>query len=174
MKKEKSFTLIELLVIIAIIGFLASVVIINLGSGKKRAHDARRVQEIDRLFKAMELCYSDKGNYPNSDSFWDRKGATGWCYTFSCSTCFGNFQDAMTQCVYVNIRDPINVDPNAYYYFYFTPTSTVYNGVPINSACKGHYALMAHLELPKYANTNTGQACFDETGQNEFWRILGY
>ena len=63
--KQKGFTLIELLIVIAIIGLLASIILVNLNKSRIEARDAKRHQDIDQLYKAMELYYSFNGQYPN-------------------------------------------------------------------------------------------------------------
>lgn len=168
MNKRKSFTLIELLVVITIIGLLATIVFVAFKSTRAKARDARRAIEIDYFYKTLEICFSERGNYPNDNAFWDASGS-GWKYSFSCGDCYGDFQDVIKQCTTVKIKDPINISPLAYYYFYFEPFATTYNGVPINDICKGRYALMAHLEEPTYENTG----CFNEASQYEYWRVLG-
>lgn len=146
----------------------------NLKPSRARARDAHRMIEIDQFYKILELCYADTGNYPDSEldpelsQIWDIYG-TGWRYGFSCGPCHGNFENTLKTCTTAEIKDPINKGDLAYYYFYFEPDATTYHGVPINDVCKGHYALMAHLELPEYENT---PMCFDEFNQYEFWRIL--
>ena len=52
---KKGFTLIELLVVIAIIGVLSSVVVISLTSAREKSRDARRMQDIAQIHRAIEL-----------------------------------------------------------------------------------------------------------------------
>ena len=61
---KKGFTLIELLVVISVIGLLASIVLVSMGSARKRARDARRQADIRQIGIAMEFYYSD-----NSDKY---------------------------------------------------------------------------------------------------------
>ncbi len=63
-KKEKGFTLLELLVVIGIIGLLASIIVINLTSARKRARDTKRIADLRTLQTAMEDYYGKKGKYP--------------------------------------------------------------------------------------------------------------
>jgi prepilin-type N-terminal cleavage/methylation domain-containing protein len=59
-KKNKSgFTLVELLTVIAIIGILATVVTVGLGSSKAKGRDAIRMGDIASLSKAAELYFAE-------------------------------------------------------------------------------------------------------------------
>ncbi|HAO81479.1 MAG: general secretion pathway protein G [Parcubacteria group bacterium GW2011_GWD2_43_10] len=56
--KKSGFTLIELLVIIAIIGTLASIVLVYLVAGRDKARDARRKADIAQIGRFLSLsCY---------------------------------------------------------------------------------------------------------------------
>ncbi len=75
---HKGFTLIELLVVIAIIGILSSVVLASLNSARIKARDVKRQVEIKQIQTALELYYSENGNYPiqswtssNNINAWD-------------------------------------------------------------------------------------------------------
>lgn len=62
--KERGFTLIELLVVIAIIGILASIILTSLGSTQSKARDARRMEDISSIQKALALYLTTSGTYP--------------------------------------------------------------------------------------------------------------
>lgn len=64
-QNKKGFTLIELLMVIAIIGILASIIMVNLTGAKTRATDARRMSEISQIASALEAYYAANGSYPN-------------------------------------------------------------------------------------------------------------
>ncbi|EKD58744.1 MAG: hypothetical protein ACD_56C00059G0002 [uncultured bacterium] len=66
-KNKKAFTLIELLIVIAIIGVLASTVLINTNGARKRAKDAKRIIEVSQIQSALEMYYAQYGRYPDSD-----------------------------------------------------------------------------------------------------------
>src|SRR3989338_4693304 len=61
---SKGFTLLELLVVIGIIGLLASILVVNLTSARRRARDTKRVADIRNLQTASEDYYGKNGKYP--------------------------------------------------------------------------------------------------------------
>ena len=63
-RRDRGFTLIELLVVIAIIGLLASVVLASLTSVQAKARDARRMEDINSLEKALTMYSAAHGTYP--------------------------------------------------------------------------------------------------------------
>jgi prepilin-type N-terminal cleavage/methylation domain-containing protein len=65
-KKEKGFTLIELLVVVAIIGILASVILVNLSRTRLKGKDASLQSSMSSARVAAELYFSD-----NSFSYLD-------------------------------------------------------------------------------------------------------
>ena len=94
-KKQKGFTLIELLVVISIIAVLSSVVLASLNSARIKARDARRMQDLAQIRRALELYYDDNGNYPP---------ISGWVY----STNWGALQTALAPYLPVMPVDPRN------------------------------------------------------------------
>lgn len=60
---KKGFTLIELMVVISIIGLLSSVVIAGMQEARRKAEAKASVQVIKQIMNALELRYSDHGNY---------------------------------------------------------------------------------------------------------------
>ena len=63
-KHSRGFTLVELLVAIAIIGMLASVVLVSLNSARAKARDARRIADVHSIQLALENYYDTNGAYP--------------------------------------------------------------------------------------------------------------
>ena len=61
---KKGFTLIELLVVISIIGLLASIVLVSLGSARAKSRDAKRISDMRQMSTALELYFNDYGGYP--------------------------------------------------------------------------------------------------------------
>jgi len=65
MRKSKSgFTIIELLVVVVVIGILAGITLVAYNGTQARSRDARRKTDVANIIKAMELYYSDNGQYP--------------------------------------------------------------------------------------------------------------
>ena len=63
MKKE-GFTLIEFIVVLTIIALIATFILVSVKSGRARARDGRRLQEISQIVKALQLYWADYGEYP--------------------------------------------------------------------------------------------------------------
>jgi general secretion pathway protein G len=67
-RARRGFTLIELLVVIAIVGLLSTLAVVALNSARQRSRDAKRVADIRQIQTALELGYSETGNYPAAAS----------------------------------------------------------------------------------------------------------
>lgn len=62
------FTLIELLTVIAIIGILSSVVLMNLNAARGKARDAQRVVNVNQIANAIALYQNDNRGVPPGDN----------------------------------------------------------------------------------------------------------
>jgi len=66
--QPKAFTLIELLVVVAVIGILATVVVVNISSAQKKARDTKRRSDLQQIAKAAEMYFLKYDTYkiPNT------------------------------------------------------------------------------------------------------------
>jgi len=64
MQRRRGFTLIELLVVVAIIGILASIVLVSLSGARGKARDARRIADVKTIQLALANYFNDYGFYP--------------------------------------------------------------------------------------------------------------
>ena len=62
---KRGFTLIEILIVIAIIGVLASVVLVGLGPSQRQGRDARRLSDLRQVQNALELYFTRCGFFPD-------------------------------------------------------------------------------------------------------------
>lgn len=60
---RKAFTLIELMIVCAILGVLATIVVINVLGAKAKSRDAKRMADVETIASAFHLYYADKGTY---------------------------------------------------------------------------------------------------------------
>ncbi len=61
---RRGFTLIELLLVIAIIGLIATIVLVGQQTTQAKSRDTRRVSDIDQLQKALSLDLAQAQQYP--------------------------------------------------------------------------------------------------------------
>lgn len=62
--KQKGFTLLELLIVVAIIGLLASMILVGLSSFRTKGRDARRVADLRQIQNGLEIYYTKNLRYP--------------------------------------------------------------------------------------------------------------
>lgn len=68
--RRRSFTLIELLTVIAIIGILASIVVVSVSSARVKARNARRKADLTSIKTALTLYYDKNKSYPTTNATW--------------------------------------------------------------------------------------------------------
>lgn len=66
---KKGFTLIEVLIVVAIIGILASIILLGLGAFRGKGRDSRRMTDLRQVQNALELYFVKNGYYPNVSSW---------------------------------------------------------------------------------------------------------
>lgn len=65
---KRGFTLIELLVVVAIIGLLASIVLVSLEDARTKARNSAKIQMVQQYVNAIELYRSSNETYPQYGS----------------------------------------------------------------------------------------------------------
>ncbi|MCL6096137.1 MAG: type II secretion system protein GspG [Patescibacteria group bacterium] len=61
---KKGFTLVELLIVVAIIGVLATLLMVNFVGVRQRARDAQRKSDLRQIQSALEIYRADNSSYP--------------------------------------------------------------------------------------------------------------
>ncbi len=141
------FTLLELLIVIAIIGVLASAVLLVSRGGIDQSRDARRTQEVFQIMQGLNLYYATYGTYPDNTDTND-----AGCDLHGIVWDKGNSQDPTDDFI-----KPLT-DEN-----FMTPTPREWKGTlqgctyryakvqnPCDSQCQGTYAILyAACEIDK-------------------------
>jgi prepilin-type N-terminal cleavage/methylation domain-containing protein len=70
-RSQKGFTLVELLVVISIIGVLATLVLLQLGTARARARDTKRITDVNQIRTAVESYFEDNGGKYPSAATWE-------------------------------------------------------------------------------------------------------
>lgn len=68
MNRVRGFTLVELIVVIAVIGLLASIVVLGLSRYQADTRDARRASSATAIAEALEKYYENNGEYPSCEA----------------------------------------------------------------------------------------------------------
>lgn len=127
--KKKGFTLIELLVVISIISLLASVVLASLNTVREHARDSTRITQVREIQKALELYYSDNGNYPHSYTLSLQYDSTA-AHTINSTTetDWRAFMESLKPHINSTVVDPINDSTYNFKYFssYYGPSGQWY------------------------------------------------
>ncbi len=144
-----AFTLIELLVVIAIIGLLSSIVFASLKSARAKARDARRMQDLQQLERAMLMYYDKHGYYPGEVYCGDSSKGV-----FSCGgsvpangTDWAPNSD-LRPLVTEGFLSKLPVDPlnNTTYYYLYEPHNRGQGGCPASAPGPCFYQISARLE----------------------------
>ncbi len=68
--REKGFTLIELLIVVAIVGLIASIAVVNLLNAVDKAKQKRTMADIRTIGVAVEAYSTDNARYPQGVTTW--------------------------------------------------------------------------------------------------------
>lgn len=110
-KYLKGFTLVELLVVIAVLGLLSSIIMVNIKKARINSRDMKRVVEIRQIVKALEAYYLDNSQYPLHSRY---SGSQNWLEVIDDLYNGGYFGSR-----YPEIQDPLYPDRSYEYMISF-------------------------------------------------------
>lgn len=142
-KAKGGFTLAELLVVVAIIGLLASIVLVSLNSTRAKARDVKRITDLHQMVLALELYYDQNNGYPSTGATDANNGGT---YSTQ-----GSWLSSLVSAGFMsNVPvDPINIDKGPWCWGGPTNQNTIYT-----YASDGQkYILCAWMENTSNKNT---------------------
>ena len=120
MKQSKGFTLIEVLVVVAIIGILASILLVGLGTVRSKGQDAKRIADMSTMRNGLEIFASKYGGYPGLVS-------TTFVYTLGAPSGWNGGGPTALETVLQNANIGINKIPS-------DPSAVQYDYMPLDSA----------------------------------------
>jgi prepilin-type N-terminal cleavage/methylation domain-containing protein len=120
---KNGFTLIELLVVIAVIGLLSVLAIVALGSANRKARDAKRLADLQRLQTSLQFYFTQHNNFP---------GGTNVILGSSSAACLNASGWQPTGCTNPYLSQ-VPADPKEGQYLYTSATSSYF----INASLEG-------------------------------------
>lgn len=138
MKQHKGFTIIELLVVVAIIGLLASVILVAVGNARIKGRDAKRLSDMTQVKSGLDIYYSFGSGYP-STAEWNNAQST-----LAVLACSG-------QSTFKPPQDPINNTTPAFAYIYT-------QGGTATSGCGGSVYSNYKIQFTTEGDTGVGPA----------------
>ena len=121
------FTIIELLIVIAIIGILSVMGLIQIGDANESARDARRIGDLSQMRAALALYFFDNDHYPEPINSIDGPNAGPDKSTDGVDgTVFSDTDNPLVPSyLSMSVEDPIS--SARYYYYYDTDETTLHD-----------------------------------------------
>jgi len=168
--KKRGFTLIEILVVIAIIGLLATIVLVSLNTARKKARDAKRLTDMRQIVLALEMYYDDNENYPSrtSDACCD-----GWDQA-PCGADNAFIADLVGHMTVVPVDPVEGLGTGCYGYNYYVYGAGSYGCDSVN----GRFYVLGIRDMETSSRPHPespGWQCPNRNWQNEFdWVVGGF
>jgi len=155
---NNAFTLIELLIVIAIIGLLASAVLVSFPGAMAGARDGIRKQDLSTIRSALEEYWDIYGHYPPEDGFishspvcTDTSVGCGSCGCTAPEFPNGDYWGTDSNMNYLVAQgsfgkapiDPIN---NSTYYYQYEPNYGTQGGCQVGPHASCEWTLCCRLE----------------------------
>jgi len=145
---SKGFTIIELIVVIAVVAVLASIVLFNINQYIPKSRDARRIADMDQIYKALLIYQSQYGCIPITSGS-------------SCGPAAGTYSQVDRYTWELSSQDNGASSPS---FLGFLDTAEIISSVPVDPVNNGDF--------------DTGYAyvyyCYQDDGGNYVGLKLGY
>jgi prepilin-type N-terminal cleavage/methylation domain-containing protein len=167
---NKGFTLLELLIVIAIIGLLASVVMVQFPGATKKARDARRLSDVAQILTALRIYHANTGTFP-------ARTADACCDDWDQGPCNGD-DTFIAGLITEGAATVVPVDPaggsgtGCYGYNYYVYSAGSYGC----DSSKGKFFVLGIRDLetsPRPYPESPGWSCANRNWQNEFDWVTG-
>lgn len=142
-QRRRAFTLIELMVVIAIIGILATIIVVSYINAQAKSRDNKRRADVQAIASAHQVMYQSSGKWYIPGTGYNSLG-TGWFNVdFSLNSTYGALSIAhgLEKNNYIDVAptdpkmtDDINIPPGNFQYMVYP--------------CDGGRRIFAHLEFP--------------------------
>lgn len=140
--EKAGFTIVELLIVIVVIVILAAIATVAYTNMSARANDARRMQDVSSIRKALDLYKIDNGQYPNATA---NPGIASWEVSTD-----PNFLTSLSSVANSIPVDPVNDALSySYYAYYRYPAGS--HGCP---ASAGAFYVLRIARLQSLLGTN--------------------